>query len=337
MTEPFYCSREELMAAADVAVTAHVAPQLDRILDAASRSVDKSMHRFFYPYTTTRTLFPDGQVDRDTLLWSFDVPDLLDITVLVIDGVTIDTDGWRLEDIGDHGPPFTQLALVARSGREVAITGTWGYGDAAVPAGLLGANINASVTQVLVSNSAAVGIGHLIGFGAERMIVTGKGMADTGNNITADIAALASATTVGVADGGDYSVGEVLLIDSERMRIVDIAGNNAVVDRAVDGSVLAAHTTGADIYAPRSLTVERGATGSTAAAHTTGAACSRFTPPSPIRSLVLAEALVAYEQEKGAYGRVVGSGDGQREASGKGLADVRKRARIYRRARWGVI
>jgi hypothetical protein len=335
MTSPNYISREELMAAADVAPSALVVSQLDRILSAVSRQTDETMRRRFYPTFDTRTFFPDGDIDPDTHLWSFDVPDLLSVSTVTVDGVaTLD---YRFTDLGDNEPPYSRIALTGRTGEQVTITGEWGYTDAQTPAGTLSADLNGSSTAVLVSNSYLVGVGDMIRIGTERMIVTNKAFVDTGDALSSGLAALASANAVAVTDGTDFAAGEVILINTERMLITDVIGNTLVVDRAVQGSTLAAHDTADDIYAPRSLTVERGAAGSTAASHTTGAAVSRFYAPHPIRSLVLAEALVAYEQEKGAYGRVIGSGEGQREASGKGLADVRKRARIYRRARWVVI
>ena len=325
------------MAAADVAPSALVATQLDRIVSGVSRQIDASMRRHFYPVTETRVFYPDFDTDPDTHLSSFAVTDLLSASAVTVDDVALTSADYRFTDLGDNAAPYQTVALVNTVGDKVEITGEWGYSDDTVAAGEMASTANASVTQILVTDSAAVGVGDLILVSEERMRVVGKGMADTDNNLSADLDAVHSSTTVGVTTGSDYHPGEIILIDSERMQIVEIVGNNAIVERAVQGSVLAAHTAGADIFAPRSLTVERGATGSTATVQGEGAAISRFVAPPPIRSLCLAEALVAYEQEKGAYGRVVGSGEGQREASGKGLADVRRRAMTFRRTRWAAI
>jgi hypothetical protein len=81
------------------------------------------------------------------------------------------------------------------------------------------------------------------------------------------------------------------------------------------------------------LTVERGSVGTTAATHSNAAALTKNAPPAPITSLCIAEALVLFQQEQSAYGRTVGSGEGQREASGAGLKDARKMAGIYKRRR----
>jgi hypothetical protein len=118
----------------------------------------------------------------------------------------------------------------------------------------------------------------------------------------------------------------VLLIDSERMRIDDIAGNTLIVTRAWDGSTIAAHTAGATIYAPRTLTVARGALGTTAAAHGSGSTVYRWDAPGPVRQLCVAEALTDLLQGRSGYARTAGAGENEREATGRGLKDLRDRA-----------
>jgi hypothetical protein len=150
------------------------------------------------------------------------------------------------------------------------------------------------------------------------------------------VSALASDVTIAVTTGTSYAVGEILLLDSERMLIVDIAGNNLTVKRAWDGTVLAAHT-GSTIYAPRRLTVTRGAVGTTAATHSNGAAITRHVVPGLIKELCVAEALNTLLQEGGGYSRVFGPGagiirgDGQRHSPGRvaggvGMSDIRDAA-----------
>jgi hypothetical protein len=130
------------------------------------------------------------------------------------------------------------------------------------------------------------------------------------------VSALASDVTIAVTTGTSYTVGEILLLDSERMLIVDIAGNNLTVKRAWDGTVLAAHT-GSTIYAPRRLTVTRGAVGTTAATHSNGAAITRHVVPGLIKELCVAEALNTLLQETGGYSRVIGTGNAR--AIGQGF------------------
>jgi hypothetical protein len=96
------------------------------------------------------------------------------------------------------------------------------------------------------------------------------------------------------------------------------------VKRAWDGSALATHAASADIYAPRTLTVVRGALGTTAATHTTTTAVVKHIVPYPVRDLTIAEALNTVLQERSGYAREVGSGENSREASGRGLRDLRE-------------
>src|SRR3546814_15641842 len=97
------------------------------------------------------------------------------------------------------------------------------------------------------------------------MLVIQKQALDTTQNLASAMNALKNDQTVDASDGTLFFVGELILIDSERMRIVDITGNNLTVVRAYDGSTLAAHSLGADVYVYRRLTVERCAPGPPAA------------------------------------------------------------------------
>lgn len=168
------------------------------------------------------------------------------------------------------------------------------------------------------------------------MIVTGKTLSDTGQDLGGPgLAAQANAVTVPVTTGSAYAVDEVILVDAERMLITDIAGNNLVVKRAWDGSVLAAHASGADIYAPRTLTVRRGVLGTEAAAHGQGEEIARHEVPGLITDLCVALALNQTLQEGSGYARVSGSGENQKEFTGRGIRLIRDDAvRAYaRRAR----
>jgi hypothetical protein len=135
-----------------------------------------------------------------------------------------------------------------------------------------------------------------------------------------------------------FSVGETLLIGAERLYVVDNDGTNLTVVRAADGSVLAAHSIGAPIFAYRSLTVSRGALGTVAEAHTGGATITKWDVPALVRDLCKAEAISRLEQEWSAYGARVYSDEAERDSSGtevvagRGLTDLRKScARRYKR------
>ena len=337
----WYCTREDVKQALDFAETARSDARVDRAIEGASRDAERVLHRKFYPWTGTRYFpWPDPAYRTAWRLW-LDADELISVTVLSAGGTTIGISGYYLEP-ANTGPPYTsiEINLASQSAfatgsthqRDIAVTGVFGYAADESPVGLLAEALDASETGVDVTDSASVGVGTLIRVGTERMSVTGKTMLDTGQNLASPLTASTADVTVAVATGSAYTVGETLLLDSERMLVVDVAGNNLTVKRAYDGSVLAAHT-GSDIYAPRTLTVERGALGTTAETHLTAAAVTRHVVPGPVRSLVLAEAVNQVLQESGGYSRTVGAGSAAqttqgtaRSAGGAGLPDIREQA-----------
>jgi hypothetical protein len=52
---PTYVSRQAFMSAADIHTPANLSATVDRILQAASRNIDQTFHRHFYPLTEAVT------------------------------------------------------------------------------------------------------------------------------------------------------------------------------------------------------------------------------------------------------------------------------------------
>lgn len=328
---PWYCTREDVMSALDIKFTARMTAQVDRAIDAASRSVEGLTHRRFYPEVATRYFdYPGDQSARPWRLW-LDANELASLTALTSGGVTIPLANVNLEP--NWGPPYNRLEIKlstssafgggATTQRDIAVTGIWaGCRLDTTPAGALAEDLDLTETGVDVTDSSTIGIGDLVYAGTELLQVTGKSMLTTGQTLQTPLAASKANDTVAVTTGSAYQAGEVLLLDSERMLVQDIAGNNLTVERAWDGTTLATHT-GSTIYAPRTLTVVRGALGTTAATHSTSLALTRHVVPGPVRTLTAAEAINTLQQEQAGYVRTVGSGDNVRNASGAGLDDLR--------------
>lgn len=335
--KPAYATVEQLQAATDFKTTAYETDRLRRILNAASRDIDERMHRHFYPLTETRTYtYPRIVTPRRATTAGFWLDaDLLSLTSVTADDVSQTVSELELYP-SQYGPPYSWIGI---TGADIDIAGLWGYSQDTEAAGALAANVSSSTAATIdVTDSKSIGIGDLIKINDERMLVLSKSMLDTGENLGADLTADVSDVTVDLSDGTQFTEGEIILIDSERMLIVDIAGNSGTVKRAYDGSVLAAHTSPADIYAPRTLGVERGAAGTTAAdSHTAADSIVRNVPPEPIVELCIAEALTTYAQESAGYARTVGAGENQREARGKGIEDARLQAERFRRLRVAAI
>jgi hypothetical protein len=199
--------------------------------------------------------------------------------------------------------------------RDITITGLWGYRDDESPAGTAAAGVSDTATTLVVGDSSAVGVGQVLRVGTERLIVTERAMASTGQTLQTPVTAAKNSETLVVTDGTAFSVGEVLLLDAERVRINDIAGNNLIVERGWDGFTLAAHTA-PTIYASRVLTVVRGALGTTTAAIAQDAPIYRWNPPSPVRSLTVGEAVTTLLQESSGYARTTGAGTASRQVGG---------------------
>ncbi|PBC71577.1 hypothetical protein BX265_6187 [Streptomyces sp. TLI_235] len=324
MVQPWYATREAVKDALDIKLTARSNSKVDSKIEAASRDVEGLCHRDFAPVFGTRYFdWPNGQYAAPWRLW-LDRNELISLTTVTSGGVTIPLANINLEP-NQSGPPYSYLELnISTSAvfgggstpqRSIAVTGLWGFRNDESPAGTGTATVSSSATSLLVSDSAAVGVGHILRCGTERLIVTEKLMSTTGQTLQSALTERKNDQLLQAVDGTAFTPGEVLLVGAERMRVDDIAGNALVVERAYDGTTLAAHASGT-IYAPRSLRVSRGALGTTAAGITSGDALYRWEPPGPVRDLTIAEAIVALLQESSGYARVTGVGSQARQVGG---------------------
>lgn len=343
ITSVVHCTRESVKRALDSKETARNNDEVDRAVESGARAIFGLTHKSFAPWTGTRYFdWPNNSYARSYRLW-LDSNELVSVTTLTSGGTTISASDYflRRSDNVDE-PPYTYIEVDQDSSaafaagdthqRSIAITGVFCGcpADEAPASTITEALTDTTGTTVVIANSTLVGVGTIIKVDSERMLVTERAMRDTGVNIdagdsltasNADVAITMSTTTDAPA------VGDVILIDSERMLVVDVASTVLTVKRAWDGSVLATHAGGADIYALRTLTVVRGFLGTTAATHLDNATVVKHLPPPDIRELNIAEALNTLLQEGAGYARDVGSGEGARELSGRGLNDLREQVR----------
>lgn len=287
-----------------------------------------------------------GQVADPWRLW-FDENDLVVLTGLVAGGVTIGMDQvfprpW--ENPRKGRPYFTNIELDRSTSatfggnqqtpqQSLAFTGTWGYGADADPAGTLAANVLTTDTTVTGSDGSKAGPGDLIvlGYGrgtapfpssaphagaiapyiGERVLITDVSAVTTGLTLSGSGVTTAQDDDQALvtAGSGSLNVGEVITIDSEDMFTEKITGGVATVRRAFNGTVLAAHTTGAPVYAWRQWSVLRAQLGTAAASYTEGAAVVRHRVPQLVRDLAIGVAEDQVMQEGAGYARVAGAGD----------------------------
>lgn len=328
-----YASREDVKRALDIVETARADDQIDRALASASDNIEGLLLRRFYPEARTQTFDWPDPLGTTSLPYTvyFDRHDVIMVWSLRTDDGVITSPNFHLYP--DDGPPYTRLELDVDSSstfhrrsagqRSITIDGIFGYSNDTESAGTITSALTAAATTVDVSDGTPlIGVGDLLKVGTEYMTVTEKGFLDSTETLAADVA-LGSASSITVSDGSAFVSGEVLLLDSERMLVIDVNADVLAVKRAWDGSTLSAHTSGAAVLVQRRLTVRRGVLGTSAAAHDATAEVLKHIVPPMVRSLAIAEAMAVLLQERTGYARVIGSGEGESEVRGIGLADLR--------------
>jgi hypothetical protein len=337
MAEISYCTREQVQDTLQLADSTRLNARIDSAIRQMSRDIEGLCHRFFYPWTGTRTFDqPDG-----LSLWLYQ-NELAGAPTLITSGsTTMAVADYILQPVA--GPPYTWID-VNQGGtnfwtsnqttqRAVSITGTFGYPTSTATATTLVGNINSSTFVLTIADSSQVGVGQLCLAESERFVVLEKAPIVTGATLNGGLTANKAEIAITVSDGTLIKAGERVRVDGEWMRVNDIAGNVLYVTRAVNATVLAAHLSGAAVYAPRLLTVDRGQLGTAAAAHLTGVTISNILPPSFVTECAIAGAEVAVSQGASGYARPVGAGSGtggnSRDAVGEGLADLMER--LYQR------
>lgn len=345
----WYTTLDALKRAAGIA-----GPQLDAVIadeiDSASREVEALLHRRFIPITATHMYrWPQTVPGRTGAVLYLD-DDLLAVTALTRDDDTataISASDYFLEP-QTLGPPYDKIEIdlssVAYFGnlstpqRAVRVTGSWGYPVTYATAGALAGSLTDSATALNVTDAGKVSVGATLLCGSEQLFVTAAGLLTTTATLSAGIAANAAVVTLPVSDGSKVKTGELIQVDAEKMLVYAVAGNNAFAYRAQDATPLAAHDSGATVYAYRALTVERGVNGTTAASHSDAAALSQIVPNPTVSRYVRAVATNAVFQGKAGWSGTVGAGEAQIELRMNVIRDLRKELVYhYRRTSAGAV
>lgn len=325
MTDIAYCTRAQVQDALAQADTFRSNARIDAAIRSGARQVHAVTNRKFYPTTCTR--YPEIHRVAGPVLWlDTDWLEMCSVASFTVDGVVY-VEGTDFFLRPDSGPPYTSLKLFNTGSaaafssldRAMVLTGEQGGSNTTRAAGALAGAITSSAATLTVTDSTLVGVGDLLTIGSERINVIGDSYATTTATLTGNPTASMADRSIGVSDGTLIHAGERIMVGSERMFVESIAGNTLTVRRAESGSQLAAHSASDAVYAPRTFVVERGIAGTTAASHSDAATIAANDPPGLVKEANLAYALVDLEQSKAAYGRVIGSGDSQRESAGRGL------------------
>lgn len=346
---PWLISRERVALEDGRSLTVRNFDAIDESIEYATDAIERHCRiSHFWPFTGTRYFhWPVDDTSSNYLshkLW-LDPYSLITLTTLTAGGQSI-TDARAYPDNRLANEPAWWLELdragssawsTASTGtqRQVAVTGVWGWSDEQRTIGATDGSTTDSATVLNLERATLnVGVGHLLTVESERMLVTGREAVDTGENAGGALTAYSDSTistALPVADGTDFSVGEVIRIDAEDMLIEEIVGNTLHVRRSWNGTTLADHLISADIYAYRRLMVTRGYGGTTAAAHADGIAVTRWSAPPAPGTLALALALDNLVQAGAAYARTSGEGENSRDTRTPGLTALWKRVDSYRR------
>lgn len=314
----WYCTREAAKSAAGI-VGSRYDSLIGSYIEAASESIEAAT-RVFIPVTATRYYPWPQQAGRGTVLELDD--DLLAVTLLQAKAqdlapTTIAAADYFLEPVND--PPYRRIEIdlsstaAFESGdttqRSIAVTGRWGYSEATKAAGALAEADDGTETELDVTDASLIDVGDTILIGTEAMFVSNRAPLDTTANLNGDLTANTNNVTVTVTDGTKVKQGETIILDSERMLVESITGNNLTVQRQYDGTVLAAHTGAVDVYAFRRLTVVRAVNGTTAASHLDAAVIVKYAPPADIVDLCRAEAIARLKQGESGWTGQIGGGE----------------------------
>lgn len=321
----WYATREAVKAAVGIDGAKSDALIAAKI-EAATADVERLMRpRIFIPETTTKYFdWPQRSRGRSGSLYLDDL-DLLAVTLLQTqaqDGspVTIAPADYYLEPA--NRPPFKRIDIDRASSaafatgisaqRSIGVTGRWAFSEDTAAAGALAEAVDGSETELQVTDASLIGVGDTLLIGTEALFVSEKGLLDTSADLNDTLTADLKDQTVTVSDGTKVHQGEVIQLESEQMLVRSIAGNDLSVDRAYNGTTLAAHSTGINVYALRSLTVVRGVNGTTAAAHDTATTIRKYVVPADIVELCIAEAIAHLKQDQSGWtGQISGGEAGQ--------------------------
>lgn len=269
---------------------------------------------FFIPVTLTYNFKGSGCADL------FLYPGLLSITSIENDELSLNTDDYILKPDNAHWPngPYSKIVVSNDSAISgwtdytdaVSITGKWGlYNRSASTSATVADTTQQSATQTTlkVSNGSKVSPGMVLLIGTEQELVT-SWSDPTASVTTVTEAVTASTDQLTLANAALVSVGEVIRIDFEQMKITDIrtSTNLASVIRGYNGTGRVTHADNAAVDAYRTANVERSVNGTTAAVHANGVAISRYFAPEDIQfltrqiaTLMVNKALSGYQGRTG--------------------------------------
>lgn len=180
LTSATYCTREDVLGVLGLAQTPRVIPAVDRAIASATLSINNRCHQYFHPVIATRS-FTWPAPNSTARSWRFwlDGNPLLSLTSVVSGGDTIPV-GQVLLEPQEYGPPYTSIEV--DTGTDAAFSSAQTGQRALVLTGLWGYS---SAVETVTTLAAAV--------------------------------STTTAAAITVTDGSGIGVGDLALVDTERM------------------------------------------------------------------------------------------------------------------------
>jgi hypothetical protein len=245
-----------------------------RYIRGASQEIDRDLGAFI-PYTASCKVWVTGN-DWTRLL----VPPLLSVTSIDNDGTVLATTDWigrPVQRAWEHGPYYyldldPDGSVAEWASDDLTIVGKWGMYDYSVSLGFSASLAAVDTATLAIADGSKLSPGMVLLIESEQLLV--ESTSTTTTDSTADLAEDVDATSeteITITDGTKVAVGEVIKVGFEQMLVLDIATNELQVERAYNGTSMAAHTSGAGVLVFRTFNVKRGINGTTAAIHSSKA------------------------------------------------------------------
>ena len=186
---PAYCSREDVKRSLDIKETSRNNTLVDRAIASSTANITRNLHRTFHPLDTTKYWdWPNFQRSYPWRIW-FDQSELADVTVnppvVTTGGVTI-PDSAIFWGPWNYAPPYTFMELDRSQ--------SYAFGVGSTP-------------------QRDIAITGTFGYWLET---------DPGGTLAAAVSTT-TATTLTVSDSSLMGVGDLLIIDTERLLVQDRA------------------------------------------------------------------------------------------------------------------
>ena len=204
--------------------------QLVGFLRAACDFIERQYGNFI-PYTDTKRF--DGNGDIDLV-----VPPLISITSISDDGTSLSTSDYLLYPRNGwfDGKPFTRIRIDPDSTLRgvwtweediVVIAGKWGLWEETEEISSVSSQTDSS-NNLVVGDASSLAPGMVVLIDSEQEYIRATGAAtDSTANLSEDVDI--TETEITISDGTAVNIGEIVVVDTEQLLILDIIGNVLVV------------------------------------------------------------------------------------------------------------